>query len=113
MLAGGRGERAARAPSRVGVLLCIGAPAREGEVPVRADGRPARATVLRLVDLLEPRVDVVRVLRVDDDELVVPGLNAGAVALPVLRVERGSGRGCAELVGRRDAVPRACERARR
>src|SRR3982751_2420110 len=110
MLAGGRGERAARAPSRVGVLLCVGAPAREVEVPVRADGRPARAAVLRLVDLLEPREDVVRVLRIDEQELVVPGLDARPVALAADRLlERRAG--VRELRRLRDLRPRPRDRA--
>src|SRR5204862_305630 len=36
-------------------------PAREREVPVRADGAPRLAAVRRLVDLLEPDVEVIRI----------------------------------------------------
>src|SRR5213076_411283 len=76
------GVRRGRAPTRpVRRIERVRPPAREVEVPVRADGRPVRAAVLRLVDLLETREDVVRVGRVDGQELVVPGLDSGAVAL--------------------------------
>src|SRR5206468_12579845 len=55
--------------------------AAETEVPVRRGGVPARPAVLGLVDLLQSEVEVVAVVRVDGEELVVPGLDAGAIAL--------------------------------
>src|SRR5438067_6690743 len=53
----------------------------EAEVPVRGDRVPARAAVLGLINLFQAEVDMVIVGRVDGEELVVPGLDAGAIAL--------------------------------
>src|SRR5260370_7581658 len=55
--------------------------AAEAEVPVRCDGLPLAAAVLALVDLFEAEIHVVLVRGVDREELVVPGLDARAVAL--------------------------------
>ena len=72
----------------------IGRPAREVEVPVRADRVPARAAVGCLVDLLEPGVHVVRIRRVDDEELVVPALDSRSEPLAAdALLQRGPGVG--------------------
>ena len=55
--------------------------ARQSEVPVRACGSPGRAAVEALEHFLEAEEDVIRVRRVDAEELVVPGLDTGVVAV--------------------------------
>ena len=52
------------------------------EVPVRRGGDPRLAGVRALVDLFETDVEMIRAGRIDDEELVVPGLDARLVERP-------------------------------
>src|SRR5205823_2650379 len=58
----------------------------QSEIPIGADRAPRRSAVPRLEHLLEPEIDVLRVCRIDTDELVVPSLNSGGVSLGELEV---------------------------
>ena len=80
----GEGHRVLIGVGRHRTAVRVGLPAREGEVPVRADRHPARPAVGRLEGFLETYIDVVGILRVDGEELVVPGLDAGLVTGRVL-----------------------------
>src|SRR5204863_1967058 len=82
-------------------------PAGEFEIPVRSGRLPRRARVVRLVDLFETDVDVRRVIGVDGDDLVVPGLDAGPVA-PIQLQRRTGGR---QLLGVGNLVPRSRDAA--
>ena len=72
VLVGMRGRRAV-------VDACRGAG--QPEVPVRAGRLPGRAAAEALEHFLESEEDVIRVRRIDGEELVVPGLDAGVVPL--------------------------------
>ena len=104
VLVGVRRERAADVAVRR--RQRVRPPAGEVEVPVRAGRRPRCAGVLRLVDLLEARVDVIGVRWVDREELVVPGLHAGPVALAADRLLERRAR-VRELRRLGDLAPRA------
>src|SRR4051812_25903930 len=80
---------------------------RQAEVPVRANRVPRRAAVLCLEHFLETDEHVIRVGRVDGEELVVPGLHAGVIALAEL--QRGAR--VRELAPLSDFVPRTAEAA--
>src|SRR6185369_8491048 len=96
---------------RAAVLRVEERPAGEVEVPVRRGGDPAAAGVARLVDLFQSDEDVLRVRGIDENEVVVPGLHAGAVAAAGRPFQRRILP--AELVRRGDLVPRAADVAAR
>ena len=96
VLIGVRGGRAGRTTS-------------QAVVPVLAGGVEGRAAVVGLEDLLEADVDVQRVLRVDGEHLVVPGLDADVVPVEILQRRAG----CAERRGVGDLRVRPGRVARR